>query len=168
MIHPTTIKIRGACMDRRKVDVIFFTILIILSLIIITNDSFVEGGAESELGAMFLPRVVAGLILIFSVIIGGQSLYSLLKSNVQNQNERLSVNGFSGVVIYIGIFISYWFLSPLVGFLIITPFVMFSIALLLGGRNWIPIILMSLITPALVYYGANHFLRVFLPTWNLT
>ncbi|MBQ0783899.1 MAG: tripartite tricarboxylate transporter TctB family protein, partial [Amphritea sp.] len=64
-------------MDRRIIDIGFSTFLIIVSLIILTNDNLVEGGAESDLGSMFLPRVVAGLIILFAATIAIQSLRKL-------------------------------------------------------------------------------------------
>ena len=154
-------------MDRRKVDVVLSTILIIASLIILTNDNLVEGGAETDLGSMFLPRIVAGLIILFAGTIAIQSLGKLLKGAEMEGQELIITNGFSGIIIYIGIFIAYWLSVPHVGFLVATPVIMFCIAVLLGGRNWLPITAVCVITPLLIFYGAREFLRVYLPTWNL-
>ncbi len=154
-------------MDRRKIDVGLSTFLIIVSLIILTNDSLVEGGAESDLGSMFLPRVVAGLLIIFASTIAIQSLRSLSKGTKPEGREIIITDGFSGIFIYIGIFVAYWLSVPYIGFLVATPFIMIAVALLLGGRNWIPIIATSVITPLLIYYGSKEFLRVYLPTWAL-
>ncbi|MRI32436.1 tripartite tricarboxylate transporter TctB family protein [Endozoicomonas sp. OPT23] len=155
-------------MDRRKIDVVLATISIVVSVIILTNDSLVEGGVETELGSLFLPRIVAGLMIVFSAAMAIPSLLGLLRQAEQTDEEAISTTGFSGVFIYIGIFITYWLVVPYVGFLVATPFVMFSIAALLGGRKWLPIVLMSVITPLMVFYGSLHFLRVFLPTWTLS
>ncbi len=155
-------------MDRRKVDIVVMTMLIIASIIILTNDNLSQGGAETELGSLFLPRIVAGFIICFSLFIGASSLSKLLKKDTLTTSESISLSGFWGVNIYVALFIGYWFLVPVVGFLLITPFVMFAVAYLLGGRNWVPIITMSIIVPILVFYGSVHFLRVFLPTWSLS
>ena len=152
-------------MDRRKIDIVLSTFLIIVSLIILTNNNLVEGGAESDLGSMFLPRTVAGLIIIFSATIAIQSLMKLSKGSQIEDLELISTDGFSGILIYIGIFIAYWLAVPYVGFLVATPFIMIAVAMLLGGRNWVPIIAMSVITPVLIDYGSKEFLRVYLPTW---
>ncbi len=154
-------------MDRRKVDVVLTTVLIIISLIILTSDQLVEGGAETDLGSMFLPRIVAVLMIIFSATIGIQSLKKLLQQKELEDKELIVTNGYGGIFIYIGIFIAYWLLVPVFGFIVTTPFVMFSVALLLGGRNWVPITAVSVITPILIFYGSSQFLRVFLPTWSL-
>lgn len=155
-------------MDRRKVDVVLSTALIIASVIILTNDNLVAGGVESDLGSMTLPRVVAGLVILFSGTLAIQALRSISKGAQLQDAEKIDTDGFGGIFIYIGIFIAYWFAVPYLGFLVATPFVMFAIALLLGGRNWLPITAVSIIVPVLIFFGSREFLRVFLPTWTLT
>ncbi|MEH6651433.1 MAG: tripartite tricarboxylate transporter TctB family protein [Motiliproteus sp.] len=154
-------------MDRRKIDVVLSTFLIIVSVIILTNDKLVEGGAESDLDSMFLPRVVATLMIIFSATTAIQSLRKLAVGSKPEAQEIIITDGFSGILIYIGIFIAYWLTVPHIGFLVATPFIMIAVAILLGGRNWIPVISMSVITPVLIYFGSREFLRVYLPTWTL-
>lgn len=155
-------------LDRRKVDIMVMTMLIIASIIILTDDSLSEGGAQTELGALFLPRIVAGFIIIFSLFIGATSTYKLLSKKTLEADETITLNGFIGVNIYVGVFILYWFFVPYIGFLIATPLVMLSVALLLGGKNWLAIGAMSIVVPLLVFYGSVHFLRVYLPTWSLS
>ncbi|WP_370279250.1 tripartite tricarboxylate transporter TctB family protein [Pontibacterium sp.] len=154
-------------MDRRKIDVVLSTFLIIASVIILTNDSLAEGGADSEMGILFLPRVVAGFIIIFAATIAIQSFMKLSKGAAMEGQEVITTDGFSGIFIYVGIFVAYWLAVPHLGFMVTTPFVMLGVAYLLGGRNWLPIILMSAITPVLIYYGSREYLRVYLPTWTL-
>ncbi len=155
-------------MDRRKIDIVMTSILIIASIIILTNDGLSEGGVETDLGSLFLPRIVAGLIIVFSATIGIQAILKLHRKAELEAVEKISTDGFLGVNIYVGIFIAYWFLVPYLGFLLTTPFVMFAIAVLLNGRNWLAIGAMSIITPLLIFYGSIHFLRVYLPTWSIT
>jgi hypothetical protein len=155
-------------LDRRKVDIVVMTMLIIASIIILTNDNLSEGGAQTELGSLFLPRIVAGFIIIFSLFIGATSTYKLIAKKALETDETISLNGFLGVNIYVGIFILYWFSVPYIGFLIATPLVMLSVAVLLGAKNWLAIGTMSVVVPLLVFYGSVHFLRVYLPTWSLS
>ena len=139
-----------------------------VSLIILTNDGLVEGGMETELGSMFVPRVIAIFILIFSGTIGVQSLLKMRKNEELELVEYIDTVGFGGVAIYFGIFILYWLAVPYVGFIVATPFTIFSVAYLLGGRSWIPIGTVSIVTPIIIYYGCSQYLRVFLPTWSLS
>lgn len=154
-------------MDRRKIDVVLSTFLIIIAVIILTSDNLVEGGAESDLGIMFLPRVVAGFIILFAATIAIQSFSKLSRGGEPEGPELIITNGFSGIFIYIGIFVAYWLAVPYFGFMVTTPLVMLGVAALLGGRNWIPLTAVSVITPVLIYYGSREFLRVYLPTWTL-
>jgi hypothetical protein len=151
--------------ERRKIDVILSSVLILASVIILTDDNLVEGGLETDLGSLFLPRIVAAFMMVFAAFIGIQSLIKINKKVALESSETIDVNGFLGIFIYIFIFTLYWFLVPRLGFLITTPFVMLAISWLLGGRSWIPMISLSLVIPLLVFYGARQFLRVYLPTW---
>ena len=139
-----------------------------VSLIILTNDGLVEGGMETELGSMFVPRVISICILLFSGTIGVQALLKMRKKEELALVEHIDTVGFGGVALYFCIFILYWLAVPYVGFIVATPFTIFSIAYLLGGRNWVPIGILSIVTPLLIYYGCSQYLRVFLPTWSLS
>ncbi len=154
-------------MDRRKVDVVMSAVLIMASIIILTNDNLAEGGMETDLGSLFLPRVVAFLIIVFAAAIGIQSLYKISQKKGLESTEYIDTRGFWGIGIYILIFLLYWFIVPYVGFLIATPLAMFSIALLLGGRRFIAMTVVSVATSVFVFYGCSQYLRVFLPTWSL-
>lgn len=139
-----------------------------VSLIILLNDNLVEGGMETELGSMFVPRIIATFILIFSGTIGFQALTKMKKRQELDLVEHIDTTGFGGVAIYFSIFILYWLAVPYVGFIVATPFTIFSVAYLLGGRSWVPIGILSIVTPILIYYGCSQYLRVFLPTWSLS
>ena len=154
-------------MDRRKIDVVLSTLLIIAAVIILTNDNLAEGGAQSDLGILFLPRVVAGFMILFAGTIAVQSFLKLAQGAEQEDLEKITTDGFSGIFIYVGIFVAYWLAVPHLGFLVTTPLVMISVAILLGGRNWLPMIALSVIIPILIDYGSREFLRVYLPTWSL-
>ena len=154
-------------MDRRFIDIAGTTALIILSIVILTNDSLVEGGVETELSSMLLPRIVACLIIFFSAMIGLPSLLSLVKRAPMGQIENISTKGFFGVGVYIVILVLYWYGMPRLGFLLATPIAMFLISVLLGGRNWMLMAAMSVGVTFVVYFGSNHFLRVILPSWSL-
>lgn len=155
-------------MNRRKIDVGLSAILITVALIILTNDNLSQGGMETELGSMFVPRLVAVFIILFSGIIGAQALYQLRAGNELSDTEYIDTNGIVGVGIYFSIFIFYWLVVPHVGFLVATPFIVIAVSYLLGGRSWIPMIAISVAISLFIYYGSSQYLRVFLPTWSLT
>lgn len=155
-------------MDRRKIDILFSAILIIASLFILTSNNLVQGGIETALGSMFLPRIVAVFVIIFAGTIGIQSLSKIYKRADLGETERIDTDGFVGIGIYILIFITYGLIVPYVGFLLATPFVMFGIAALLRGRSWFAMAALSVIAPIVIYYATRELLRVYLPAWSLT
>lgn len=154
-------------MNRRYFDIVIGSVLITLSIIILTLDGLAEGGAETDLGTMFMPRVVAGFILIFSAMIAIPSLHQIMRSTPLTAQEKINTNGLGGVLIYIAIFVAYWWFLPLVGFIFATPIAMFTIAVLLGGRSWLAMSLVSVILPVVIFYGAREIIRVYLPEWSL-
>ncbi len=155
-------------MNRRKIDVGLSAILITVCVMILTNNNLTQGGMETELGSMFVPRLIAAFIILFSGIIGAQAIVKLRKEEQLTDAENINTNGFLGVVIYFSIFIFYWLVVPHVGFLIATPFIVLAVAYLLGGRSWIPMTIVSIAISFFIYYGCSQYLRVFLPTWSLS
>lgn len=154
-------------MDRRKIDVGLSALLITASLIILTSDKLVEGGMETELGSLFLPRLVAIIMILLSGSIGIQSIRHLNAGKQPSSDETISTDGFGGIGLYLLMFIGYWLAVPHVGFIIATPFVMLGIAVLLEGRNWLPMIAMSISIPLIIYFLSYYVLHVYLPTWSL-
>lgn len=154
-------------MNRRKIDIGLSAFLILVSIIILTNDNLVEGGMETDLGSMFLPRIVAVFILMFSANIGIKSLIKLQKDTPLDELEFINTKGFLGIGIYIAIFIAYWFFTPILGFILTSSLAMIAIAILLGGRNWPVMLAVSVITPLFVFYGCENYLRVLLPPGTL-
>lgn len=154
-------------MDRRIVDVALTSAMLVAALAILTMDGFVSGGVEAELDAMFLPRVVAALIGVFSLMICLPSLMGLLARRPADPEAWIKTDGLGGVLAYLAIFFTYWWVMPIVGFLVATPVVIFAISVLLNGRNWIAMAAVSVITPTLIFYACQNFLRVYLPGWSL-
>lgn len=159
---------KGQGMDRRKIDIGLSAFLIIVSTIILTNDTLAKGGMETELGSMFLPRVIAMLIILFSGTIGAQALLKLRRQEAPADAEHIDTNGFFGVGVYFGIFTLYWLAVPHLGFLATTPVVVLAVAYLLGGRSWLSMTVVAVAVSFFIYYGCSNYLRVFLPTWSLT
>ena len=67
---------------------------------------------ETELGSLFVPRVIACFIILFAGTIGIQSLVKLNRREKQSLSEHIDANGFFGVAIYFSIFLFYWFVVP--------------------------------------------------------
>lgn len=154
-------------MNRRYLDVLLCSVLVVASILILTSDGFAQGGVETRLGSLFVPRLVAGFILIFALMIGIPSLRHIRADTPLTANEVIGTDGLGGVAVYVAIFVAYWWALPAVGFLVATPPAMFAIAVLLGGRSWLPMLVISTLTPTLIFYGARELIRVYLPEWAL-
>ncbi|AQS52230.1 hypothetical protein PAEH1_13085 [Paenalcaligenes hominis] len=154
-------------MDKRKAELAASILIIFISAFIILNDNLVEGGVETDLGSMFLPRSLACLMILLALSMGCKSLKEIVKSKVVDVDEVIDINGFTGVFYYIGILFFYWLTMPYLGFMVSTFLVMISVAFLLGAKNWVRVMGMSIFLSAIIQYGAKEFLYVYLPTWNL-
>lgn len=154
-------------MTRRHLDVILCSVLIAWAILILTGQGLAVGGVETQLGSMLMPRVVAGFIILFSLMIGIPSLCGIVAGRPLLPAEQIDARGLGGVAIYIAIFAAYWLALPVVGFLVATPVVILAIAVLLGGRSWGAIAGMSLIATVVIFYGCRQLIRVYLPEWSL-
>lgn len=154
-------------MDKRKAELAASILIIFISAFIILNDNLVEGGVETDLGSMFLPRSLAYLMILLALSMGYKSLKKIVQQKAVDANEIIDINGFSGVFYYVGILFFYWLMMPYLGFMVSTFLVMVSVAFLLGARNWVRVIVMSIFLSSIIQYGAKEFLYVYLPTWNL-
>lgn len=154
-------------MNRRYVDVVLGSVLIAAAILILTREGLAQGGVETQLGSMFMPRVVAGLILIFAAMIAIASLRQIIAQSPLAPQETIATEGLGGVLIYVGIFAAYWWLLPTLGFVVATSAAMFAIAVLLGGRSWLAMAAVSIAIPVVTFYGCRELIRVYLPEWSL-
>lgn len=157
-------------MDKRMAEIVMSTVLIGVSLVILLNDNLVEGGLETDLGSMFLPRIVAGLISVFSLAIAFPAARSLSQRKVATEEEQIDVQGFSGILMYMGTLVAYWLVLPHLGFVLSTLLVIFFVAFIFdckGIRSWLNVAVLSLIITFGLDYGTREHLRVYLPSFDL-
>ncbi len=155
-------------MDKPRVDVAFASAIILISILILSNDALVEGGAQTELGPLFLPRIVAAVMILLSLGIGLPALLGIVRRSGTVHPDEGGARDAFGVGLYLAILLGYWAVMPWVGFLVATPAAMMAIGWLLGARKWAAMLAISLITPLVIDYGSRTFLRVFLPVWSLS
>lgn len=155
-------------MDKPRVDAAFASAVILIAILILSNDALVEGGAQTELGPLFLPRIVASVMILLSLGIGLPALLRILRRPGTVRSPLGGAGDAVGVSLYLAILLIYWAAMPWVGFMVATPAAMLAIGWLLGARKWAPMLTISLITPLVIDYGSRAFLRVFLPVWSLS
>lgn len=157
-------------MSKPKLELCFALIMIGISISILFSDNLVEGGIETDLGSLFLPRVIAVIMIFLSIMIGRTSLNSIIAERKTQHRDVIELDGFSGVLLYVAALIAYWFALSYLGFVLSTLAVMLFVAYLFGARGataWIKVVLMSVVVTVGVDYGAREFLRVYLPPFNL-
>ncbi len=157
-------------MDKRKAEMFLSSILIVLSVFILTSNNLVEGGVETDLGSLFLPRSVALIMIALSIMMGWPAVKSFMKKHPINKDELIATEGFSGVLLYMIAMVGYWLAMPYVGFMFSTVAVMVFVAYVFGCsslQDWFKVVLMALVIAIGIDYGTKHFLRVYLPSFEL-
>lgn len=155
-------------MAKNKIDIIIGVVFSTVSLFCyIFAYQMIDGGMETDLGSMFLPRLLLFIMFLLSVIM----LVNIFRKNRKHdkqtrniENEYLDFKGYANILKYLVIVIIYWLIMPYLGFLITTPFMMFSVMYLLSGRKWLVMGCVSLILTVAVKFGFYYGLRVMLPT----
>jgi hypothetical protein len=115
----------------------------------------VPAGIELGFNLAFYPRLLGWFIFIISLIILlGQFSKREGKANDRTQAMQSSKNGvllkrMGGSIVLV---IAYMSLISIVGYLLLTPIFLFAFISLLGNRNWVMIILVSILLTSLVYF----------------
>ncbi|WP_341667002.1 tripartite tricarboxylate transporter TctB family protein [Alcaligenes sp. SDU_A2] len=153
-------------MVKPRINMAFSSAIILISILILSNDSLVSGGVQTELGSLFLPRIIAVLMIALALGIGLPALLGILRHTHATDSDGRAHDAI-GVCLYLAILLAYWAGIPWVGFMVATPLAMLAIGWLLGARKFLPLLAISVITPFVIDYGSRTFLRVFLPGWSL-
>jgi putative tricarboxylic transport membrane protein len=123
-----------------------------------------EGGALDNPGPGFFPRII-GLIFIFS-----NSLQLLLSFRKRTEKNRLStllqdlqVRRILLAGMMVGVVITYLIVLNTVGFLMASPFFVFSLAWVMGGRNWMANLVLGAVSSGIIYWLFWTIMRVPIP-----
>lgn len=143
-------------MQRRTIELSVLTVLILVSLsILFMGKSMVDGGMESGMSPLFLPRIIAALIIIFS-------LMGIVEARKKKDSENLGAS-LTSMVKNAGIFFVYLFVLPYAGFIPATTVMMFVVMFQMGGRNLPIMTFVSIAGSVIIYYASYHMLKVLLP-----
>ncbi len=115
-------------------------------------------------GPGFFPRIIG---LIFIVINSLQLLLSLRKRTEKNRLstllQDLQVRGIILAGMMVGIVITYLIVLDTVGFLIASPLLVFSLAWVMGGRNWMANLVLGVVSSGVIYWLFWTIMRVPIP-----
>ena len=147
-------------MQRRTIEFTIMFLLVLVSFsILFLGKSMVDGGMESGMSPLFLPRIVAVLILVFCTM----GIYETIKE----QNADGLETDLVSVAKHVGIFFVYFFVLPYLGFMLSTSIMMFVIMYQMGGRNLLIMVVVSISGSVIIYYAGYHLLKVLLPVGSL-
>ena len=122
-----------------------------------------------HMGPEAFPRLMAAGLFICSLILVLQAIITKTEKTANGTaaqagssppwNLKSMLRLLTGVAI---ITVYAWAWQP-VGFLVTTPFAMFAIMFLIGFRQYLKMIIFSLLTPAVIFYAFSFFLNVNMP-----
>lgn len=142
-------------------------------LFMLNMHKYVYGGVQSSVGPLFFPKFVMTLVVALSLLLVGMEFFKKKKEAVppsalqpegvkEAGGEEEEVNNWN-IVIYLGILFGYMAMLHFIGFLISTPIVMMAVAIILKGRNYITMTLMSIFFSVTLYYVALKMMKIILP-----
>lgn len=157
-------------MNKERSDIILSLLLIAVSAYILLSDGFVQGGLETDLGSVFLPRTVAVIMVLLSLSIIGTAVRAG-RANIQKKELQTKPQlGYSGAILYMLAIVGYWLILPYLGFLISSVLAMLFVAYIFNCKgivNWLKVLVMALVICIGLDYGTKAYLRVYLPTFSL-
>ncbi|SDP79899.1 tripartite tricarboxylate transporter TctB family protein [Desulforhopalus singaporensis] len=158
----------------RKGEYIIATILGLLGLFIFIHadqiPTMVAVEKSSVVNSRFFPKLMSVLLVIFSIILFVQNslLHKKTKIMPQSNNEgknseNKSYTSWMRMSAAVGMCILFLIFYESGGFLVTSILFMFSFLLIVGVRNWISLILISILPPVIVYFIFKVLLSVPLP-----
>ena len=155
-------------MRKYKQDLIMGVVFLFLSLfLIIATDHFISGGIATGIKSSFFPRLSMGIIAVVSVALILSSVHKMRNITPENAGIKTGVPSEKvsdrNMILFAAILVAYIVSLYLIGFLLATPILIDTLMFLLGGRRFVLISLLSIITPIVFYYVCLHFMKLILP-----
>ncbi len=145
-------------------------------LFLLTMHRFVYGGVQSTVGPLFFPKFVMTLVVVLSLVLVFKGFLRPAKKEAAAEPEETEASPATfkdpleeeevsnlNIVIYLGLLVAYMGMMHLVGFIVSTPIVMMVVAIILKGRNYIAMALMSIFFSVTLYYVALKLMKIMLP-----
>jgi len=117
--------------------------------------------AKVGLGAGGYPKFITVILCTLAIILSIQSYFKMRK-NLKDERKTTAKELLSVGALALSFFL-YLVSMKYIGFLISTPIFLLLFLYQYGERNWIRMILVSVITPALIYVLFQYVFKVILP-----
>jgi len=129
-------------------------------LVLIPSQIRVFIGLETGLPPSFLPRLVAiGLLFVGTLI----SIVSLFSKTQKAKTITITGSDIKRIIVAVLILFLYAFLFPIIGFLTTSIIFIGILSFLFGQRNYIKILVLMLLIPAIVWMVFQHLFSIPLP-----
>jgi putative tricarboxylic transport membrane protein len=154
-------------------------LLVVSVLMFVATFSF-EALTTTRVGPDFMPKIIAGLIAVFSILIvvsGFNKLKAIknvdastdvvIDKNAENFDMEEEKASYTPVLMTLGIMVGYILLMPYIGFLIMTALYLFVQMMILShktNRKNGLFIIISVISSVTIYYVFKSIFYVMLPT----
>jgi putative tricarboxylic transport membrane protein len=144
----------------RRSNFIASALMIILGVgVFIVSSTFKNSGALISVGPSFYPRLLAGGLIVISLLIARQTLKDQADAEIVFINKRV-LAGVVFMALYCTAFES-------LGFLLSSALLIALLMKAMGASGWKTIALSSLLIPGGIYLVFNGFLNVALPAGSL-
>ena len=118
-------------------------------------------------GIMFVPQLLAGLLILLSVLLILQQIISRLPRPKEEPPNRLDSREWRQTVGLLGVTAGYIALLPWLGFLLVTPIYLIA-AMLLSGASWrVSVGATAVAVTCVIYVSFVYFFKVSLPSLAL-
>ena len=121
---------------------------------------------EAGLGPGDYPRVIVyGFGLLGSIL--SITSFSKLRKKKEDKEKKFEKGEILQVAYLVTCVALYLFILPYIGFIFLTPALMFTMMFIFGLRKWILMGIISVVTTIFVYILFDRFLLVLLPEFSL-
>lgn len=123
---------------------------------------------EDGLGPGDYPRVIAYCVALLGFIQTVLSVRRMRRADQPTSSPRIFEKREILNIFFLTVCVAVYLVAlPYLGFIILTPFLMFMMMLLFGLRKWIKMIVVSVVSTAVVYFLFDKFFLVLLPRFSL-
>ena len=150
-------------------EVVMTTILLILSVLglvfmgyLVAPPKLLMGRALTAILPGLFPSLVFSAIAVFSALF----LFSLRGAPGQEQGETPAPSEWQRGIVFFGIMILYALTMVPIGFLFSSAIAIALLSIQMGNRSPVQTLLLSLLSPMLIYLAATRLLAVSLPELN--
>ena len=113
-----------------------------------------------------LTTVMGLLVMVLGALLAGTASYRLIRKEKQGAG-KFAQGEMVQVLLLLACIVAYLALIRIFGYLVLTPIFMFAMMYLFGMRQWIKMVLISVVTAVATYFLFNNLLLVLLPRFNL-